>query len=161
MRGPIKSIALNVIKHSHRQAGKYGKMAVYQETTVLTAEEKWKVKQKLTEQTKYKGYGYHGGGRKPSPPGEAKRTTISICGSASEITMIRELAEEASKSISRFLIEKALEENAAPAPELPCLSCEYADIEYGTRDIIASCTVRGPANGDVYACEKRKKKEKK
>ena len=108
---------------------------------------------------KYKGYGYHGGGRKPGPPGEARRTTVSICGSATEISMIRELANEASKSLSRFLIEKALEENAEPAPESPCISCEYANVEYGTRDILASCTVGGPANGDVFACEKRRKRE--
>ena len=54
---------------------------------------------------KYKGYGYHGGGRKPSPPGQARRTTVSICGTAAEIATLRDKASEAGKSISRLVID--------------------------------------------------------
>ena len=55
---------------------------------------------------KYKGYGYHGGGRKPSSPdGQPRRTSMTISGTKTEIEAIRKLAQNAGKSISRFVIE--------------------------------------------------------
>ena len=55
---------------------------------------------------KYKGYGYHGGGRKPlSPDGQPRRTTMTISGTRSEIEALRKLAKNADKSVSRYVIE--------------------------------------------------------
>ena len=63
----------------------------------------------MTSEKKYKGYGYHGGGRKPSSPdGQPRRTTMTISGTKTEIEAIRKLAEEAEKSISRYVIDKVL-----------------------------------------------------
>ena len=59
---------------------------------------------------KYKGYGYHGGGRKPaSPDGQPRRTTMTISGTRTEIEAIRKLAKSAGKSVSRYTIERVLE----------------------------------------------------
>lgn len=60
----------------------------------------------MTQQKKYKGYGYHGGGRKPSSPdGQPRRTTMTISGTRSEIEALRKLAKIAGKSVSRYVIE--------------------------------------------------------
>lgn len=60
------------------------------------------------EEKKYTGRGgYHGGGR-PAKGDAAKRTTMSIAGTASEIEKIKKLAAENGKTISRFVIEKIL-----------------------------------------------------
>ena len=62
----------------------------------------------MTEK-KYKGYGYHGGGRKPSSPdGQPRRTTLTISGTRNEIGAIRKLAKVDGKSISRYVIERVL-----------------------------------------------------
>lgn len=53
---------------------------------------------------KYSGYGYHGGGR-PRKDVEARRMTISISGTPSEIEKLKKLAEEAGKNVSRFILD--------------------------------------------------------
>lgn len=65
----------------------------------------------MTEEEKkqYTGYGYHGGGR-PRKDEEARRKTISISGTETEIKTIRQKAKSSGKTTSRFLIELALEE---------------------------------------------------
>ncbi|MBQ3640949.1 MAG: hypothetical protein IJJ70_05535 [Treponema sp.] len=57
--------------------------------------------------SKYSGYGYHGGGRKAT--GRLKifaNTTIS--GTPEEIEKIKKMAKDSGKSVSRFLIDLAL-----------------------------------------------------
>lgn len=49
-----------------------------------------------------------GAGRKRKGD-EARRTTLAISGTATEIETIRQLAKQADKTTSRFLIELALE----------------------------------------------------
>lgn len=53
---------------------------------------------------KYKGYGYHGGGR-PKKGDDAKRKTISISGTPAEVQQLQELAAKEGKTVSRFIIE--------------------------------------------------------
>lgn len=53
---------------------------------------------------KYTGYGYHGGGR-PRKDVEARRMTISISGTPSEIQELKRLAEESGKTVSRFVLD--------------------------------------------------------
>lgn len=53
---------------------------------------------------KYTGYGYHGGGR-PRKDVEARRMTISISGTPSEIQELKRLAEESEKTVSRFVLD--------------------------------------------------------
>lgn len=60
------------------------------------------------EEKKYSGYGYHGGGRKRQDT-EARRTTLAISGTKTEIETLKQLAKDASKSTSRFIIEKILQ----------------------------------------------------
>lgn len=58
---------------------------------------------------KYTGYGYHGGGRKPSSPdGQPRRTSMTITGTRSEIEAIRIMAKSAGKSVSRYTIDRVL-----------------------------------------------------
>lgn len=61
----------------------------------------------MAEEKKYQGYGYHGGGR-PKIDNEARRATLSIVGTASEIKKIKELAKASEKTTSRFVIEEIL-----------------------------------------------------
>lgn len=56
------------------------------------------------EKPKYSGYGYHGGGRKPTG-----RKTRSVSATDEEWQALKELAQKAGKDVSRFLIETALE----------------------------------------------------
>jgi hypothetical protein len=61
------------------------------------------VKRIMAEEKKYSGYGYHGGGRKAK--GEESRTcTMSIVCTASEKTMIKELASNSGLSVSGFIL---------------------------------------------------------
>lgn len=53
---------------------------------------------------KYSGYGYHGGGR-PRKDAEARRKTISISGTPSEIEELKKRAEEAGKNVSRYILD--------------------------------------------------------
>lgn len=73
----------------------------------------------MTEK-KYKGYGYHGGGRKPKTPEKRHRTNVTICGTQAEIEKLRALAKEADKSVSRYVIEWVLD---------PPTICEYIETE--------------------------------
>ena len=63
----------------------------------------------MTEKTEkqYKGYGYHGGGR-PRKDTEARRKTISISGTETEIEKLKELARNENKTVSRFVLETVL-----------------------------------------------------
>lgn len=60
----------------------------------------------MTEQKekKYKGYGYHGGGR-PRKDAEARRKIISISGTPTEIEKLKKLAKESGKTVSRFVLD--------------------------------------------------------
>lgn len=54
--------------------------------------------------TMYRGYGYHGGGR-PRKGEEAKRKTVSISGTSAEVELLKQKAEEAGKTVSRFIFD--------------------------------------------------------
>lgn len=54
---------------------------------------------------KYKGYGYHGGGR-PKKDKEARRKTLSISGTPFEIAALKRKAKEKNKTVSRFILDK-------------------------------------------------------
>ena len=57
----------------------------------------------MSEEKKYTGYGYHGGGRKPK--GEESRTcTMSIVCTQSEKEKIKELAKNSGLTISGFVL---------------------------------------------------------
>ena len=60
-----------------------------------------------TKQTekKYSGYGYHGGGRKMAETG---RVRFQVSCQPSEEKIIREKAEKAGLSLSRFLVDLSL-----------------------------------------------------
>lgn len=57
------------------------------------------------EEKKYTGYGYHGGGRKATG---VKRVSFSVSCQPEELDKVKELAEKAGKSVSRFLLDLAL-----------------------------------------------------
>lgn len=57
------------------------------------------------EKPKYSGYGYHGGGRKPTGK---KYKTISFSCSPEEYEQIRELIEKSGKRHSRFFVDLCL-----------------------------------------------------
>ena len=53
---------------------------------------------------KYSGYGYHGGGRKPT--GRIKEfASTTISGTPEEIAALKEAAKKADKSVSRFILD--------------------------------------------------------
>lgn len=59
---------------------------------------------------KYKGYGYHGGGRKKLSPELKKQfNTISISGSPEEIAVLKQKAADSGISVSRFVLKTCLE----------------------------------------------------
>ena len=126
----------------------------------------------MTEK-KYTGYGYHGGGRKPSSPdGQPRRTTMTISGTKTEIETIRKLAKNVGQSVSRYVIERVLEccDNLEKIlddrPQLSidrdgnltfdsCENCEYITKRLGERDgiegWIMQCKIGHPCTG--YACQ--------
>lgn len=53
---------------------------------------------------KYSGYGYHGGGR-PRKDIEARRVTISISGTQSEIDELKKRAADSGLNVSRFVLD--------------------------------------------------------
>ena len=57
------------------------------------------------EEKKYTGYGYHGGGRKATG---VKRVSFSMSCQPEELDKVKDLAEKAGKSVSRFLLDLAL-----------------------------------------------------
>lgn len=60
-----------------------------------------------TEKPKYSGYGYHGGGRKPT--GRIKQfANTTISGSPDEIAALKAAAKSAGKTVSRFVLDSLL-----------------------------------------------------
>jgi len=59
------------------------------------------------KEKKYSGYGYHGGGRKRKDK-EARRVTLSISGTPTEIAALREIAKISGLTVSRYVIEQLL-----------------------------------------------------
>ena len=77
---------------------------------VKGAEKNIKENQMAEKEKKYSGYGYHGGGRKPT--GRLKifaNTTIS--GTPEEIEELKALAKSKGKSLSRLVLETLLGED--------------------------------------------------
>ena len=62
----------------------------------------------MAEEKKYSGYGYHGGGRKKGSGSGTKRVSFSVSCQPEELEKVKELAEKAGKSVSRFLLDLAL-----------------------------------------------------
>ena len=58
------------------------------------------------EKKQYSGYGYHGGGRKATG---VKRVSFSVSCQPEELEKIKELAAASGKTISRFLLDLALD----------------------------------------------------
>lgn len=58
---------------------------------------------------KYVGYGYHGGGRKPTG---VKRVSLALSGKPEELDRLRELAKRAGKTISGYVLDALVR----PAP---------------------------------------------
>lgn len=56
----------------------------------------------MAEEKKYSGYGYHGGGRKPTG---IKRVSICISGQPEEIERLKARAHEENKTVSRFILD--------------------------------------------------------
>lgn len=54
---------------------------------------------------KYKGYGYHGGGRKATG---VKRITLALSCQPEEAAKVKELAKQAGKTVSRFILDSVL-----------------------------------------------------
>ena len=74
---------------------------------VKGAEKNIKENQMAEKEKKYSGYGYHGGGRKPT--GRLKifaNTTIS--GTPEEIEQLKTLAKSKGKSLSRLVLDTLL-----------------------------------------------------
>ena len=55
-----------------------------------------------TEKPKFSGYGYHGGGRKPTG---LKRVSFCVSCQPEELARLKELAKESGKTMSRFLLD--------------------------------------------------------
>lgn len=56
------------------------------------------------EKPKYKGYGYHGGGRKPTG---LKRVSFCVSCQPEELERLKEMVKESGKTTSRFLLDLA------------------------------------------------------
>jgi len=56
----------------------------------------------MEKEIKYSGYGYHGGGRKPTG---IKRQSISISGLPEELEQLKKNAEASGKSVSKFILD--------------------------------------------------------
>ncbi len=57
------------------------------------------------EKKQYSGYGYHGGGRKATG---VKRVSFSVSCQPEELEKIKELAAASGKTVSKFLLDLAL-----------------------------------------------------
>lgn len=57
-----------------------------------------------TTEKKYSGYGYHGGGRKPTG---LKRVSFSVSCQPEELVRLKELVTKSGKTTSRFLLDLA------------------------------------------------------
>ena len=61
------------------------------------------------EEKKYSGYGYHGGGRKKGSGKGTTRISFSVSCQPEEAEQLKSLAEKSGKTLSRFLVELALQ----------------------------------------------------
>ncbi len=60
----------------------------------------------MAEQVKkYSGYGYHGGGRKPTG---VRRVSFSVSCQPEELEAVKAAAAKAGKTVSRFLLDLAI-----------------------------------------------------
>lgn len=57
------------------------------------------------EKPKYTGYGYHGGGRKPTG---VKRVSFCVSCQPEELELVKQLAQKSGKTVSRFLLDAVL-----------------------------------------------------
>lgn len=62
-----------------------------------------------SEKPKYSGYGYHGGGRKPTG---VRRVSFSVSCQPEELAQIKRLAEKNGKTVSRLLLDAVLHGNS-------------------------------------------------
>lgn len=63
----------------------------------------------MAEQKKYTGYGYHGGGRKPTG---VRRVSFSVSCQPEELEEVKSAAAKAGKTVSRFLLDLAMRREA-------------------------------------------------
>lgn len=63
---------------------------------------------------KYSGYGYHGGGRKPTG---IKRASIAISGQPEELEQLKENARAAGKTVSAFILDALVRNYPGTTPE--------------------------------------------
>lgn len=59
----------------------------------------------MSEEKKYTGYGYHGGGRKATG---IKRTFLSVSCQPEEAELVKELAKKSGKTLSSFILDAVL-----------------------------------------------------
>lgn len=59
----------------------------------------------MSEEKKYTGYGYHGGGRKATG---IKRTFLSVSCQPEEAEFVKELAKKSGKTLSAFILDSVL-----------------------------------------------------
>lgn len=57
----------------------------------------------MREEKKYSGYGYHGGGRKPTG---IKRISLCISGQPEQVLKLKKMAAQEEKTVSSFIFEK-------------------------------------------------------
>lgn len=67
------------------------------------------------EVKKYSGYGYHGGGRKPTG---IKRVSINISGQPEEIELLKKKASDAGKNVSRFILDMVIQDSSEKHDDL-------------------------------------------
>ena len=58
----------------------------------------------MAGEKKYSGYGYHGGGRKPTG---IKRISICISGQPEQIEKLKKMAAAANMSVSAYIFQQA------------------------------------------------------
>lgn len=69
---------------------------------------------KEVKEKKYIGYGYHGGGRKPTG---IKRASIAISGQPEELEQLKENARAAGKTVSAFILDALVRNYPGTTPE--------------------------------------------
>lgn len=68
----------------------------------------------MAEEKKYVGYGYHGGGRKPTG---IKRASIAISGQPEELEQLKENAKAAGKTVSAFILDALVRNYPGTTPK--------------------------------------------
>lgn len=61
------------------------------------------------EKSEYKGYGYHGGGRKATG---VKRVSFSVSCQPEELEKLKKIVQQSGKTTSRFLLDLAFSNSA-------------------------------------------------